>query len=246
MSDAIVACRKLVKLADPDEVSGVVEKIAVVEEKITRACTKIKTLYGLEVNARPAIRAQIKILERERERLRRINEFGNLPCLSFEPLTWRDQKGWPRLAILGLDSPRFVLSVVGRYKRNDFGTPRRIYRTVTTPKLPQLIQDCFKDVSDKLMEMAKEKKRSIHLATEYIGVIPDVTREKISEAKPMFRDIFLIAEARVWVLSETVIPRPRPRRSDPIVVGFDGANLWIIDSFDLTPVERYVKLEFSV
>lgn len=70
--------------------------------------------------------------------------------------------------------------------------------------------------------------------TRFSGKVPQATREKI---RSVLRtndftgdNIFLIYEAQ-W--HPVAVPDP-----DPIVAGWDGKNLWIIDVFDLTPVER--------
>jgi hypothetical protein len=71
----------------------------------------------------------------------------------------------------------------------------------------------------------------------FIGLLPCKTREKISKYKGEFQEVFILAEAH-WKV--TVVRNP-----DPLVIGFDGYNFWLIDKFDLTSVEAYAAAEFA-
>ena len=54
-------------------------------------------------------------------------------------------------------------------------------------------------------------------------------------------DIFLIAEVEEWTVNKEIVPHP-----DPLVVGYMGGCLWLICSFEETPLEKYVRQEFAV
>lgn len=252
MQSALAECLKSAKFATQEQIIGASDKITRVDDTISRAELRIKALFGFEANAKPVIQAHVGKLRKERERLQNLSKYGQFGCLDTSPLKWRDASGYPRLVVLSLDSPRFELSVVCKQgwrvdsrSGNDVKMTQR--KSFVFPKLPKVIACCYRDVLERLVATAKESRKSQFLATEYNGVIPDQTREKIHEALKQFSGVFLIAEAKNWSLTEKKPKQmPRPNRGDPIVVGFDGSNLWVIDSFDLTPIERLVKSEFTI
>jgi hypothetical protein len=79
-------------------------------------------------------------------------------------------------------------------------------------------------------------------------------RPKIKEALELFKlqtnhgqvidHVYLMAEVKHWDTSVEIKPRPPRVWLDPLVVGWDGLDLWLITSFDMTPLERYVTKEF--
>ena len=74
------------------------------------------------------------------------------------------------------------------------------------------------------------------IGVRYTGVIPKDTKRRIAEARDRFGDnIFLLAETGSW----TVVPE------DPLVVGFDGDSLWLIDKFDTVSIEALIATEFT-
>ncbi len=242
---AVKECLKTVKYANTKELLSVPRQLQKVERSTAAAKERLVNLLGFERSAIPVIERQVRRLEEERERLLRVQEFGQLPWLSLEPLTWRDKRGWPRLVVLSLNSPRFVLT--GKVERNT-STGYTRYLTKIEPSLPKPIEACYRDVLSTLRKQAKKERSTITLATEYKGVIPPDVRKKIlaaQNAKPAFNGIFIIAEVGEWAMTKVAAPKLKPREADPLVVGFDGANLWIIAKFDLTPVES-LMLEFTV
>lgn len=197
---------------------------------------------------------------RERERLeadavaeselvaRYCNEYKRL---DLAPLRWRTKKGLPLLAIFSLTNGMFSLGVRTerwRYERYDsYGYSwRTSTKQVYTPSLPKPVKACFADVVGKILELAKQKKKTVLLSAEFSGVIPLEAKQKIAEARKKFADIFILAEVKDWKIEErkatTVKPKPAPIvRGDPLVVGWDGKGFWLIMSFDTTSLERYVE-----
>jgi len=57
-----------------------------------------------------------------------------------------------------------------------------------------------------------------------------------------FEQILIITEAPQWKVES--IPQPPPP-ADPLVVGRIGSVLWLIDAFDVTPVENLVRAEWT-
>ena len=107
---------------------------------------------------------------------------------------------------------------------------------------------------------------SKHISCEFQGLIPQSTREKIQRALPDFSittqcvemvktrwyrkaqpvtktttatNIFLIGEVTKWQ-----VDKKSQIQTDPLVVGYKAGGLWLIDSFDETPLEEYVRREF--
>lgn len=235
---AIAEAVRTAKKSDVKEVNAAAEALLQLDAKIAEVRGMKKGLLGIERHAKLAIEKKLREMYRERIRLQSLSRLGDYSCMSFEPLKWRDKDGWPRLVILDLESPKFQLSCAGR--RSFSG--RKSFRSVMHPKLPDGFPSCYGDVSKKLNDMARSSGKSVHLTTEYSGLIPAATKEKIATAKTQFKAVFMIAEANKWTLEKTAIPRP----ADPLIVGFDGTHLWIVDHFDMTTIEKYIKAEFAV
>ena len=90
-------------------------------------------------------------------------------------------------------------------------------------------------------------KTLLTLEEQFLGFIPDSTKERIAEALQIFGDykswsdetepnIYIIKEAVSW---QRVVPA-----GDPLVIGVRGKQAYLIDQFDTTPIERYVVDEF--
>ena len=74
------------------------------------------------------------------------------------------------------------------------------------------------------------------------GIIPETTKEKIKEATKIFtgcesRGIFLIKECPSWL--------EHPITKDPLIVGVIGDHAYLIDHFDCTDLEHWIKQEFT-
>jgi hypothetical protein len=84
-------------------------------------------------------------------------------------------------------------------------------------------------------------RKSIEIETSFKGIIPATTKEKIKKAEETFSDknhgIFLIKECPVWQESEIT--------KDPLIIGVIGDQAYLIDKFDCTALEDYVKAEFT-
>jgi len=80
----------------------------------------------------------------------------------------------------------------------------------------------------------------VTLEHEFLGIIPEDTRKKINNAVESkdFDDIYLIKECTEWNVS--------PITQDPLIIGVKGKKAYIIDHFDCTDIESYVKKEFSL
>lgn len=153
------------------------------------------------------------------------------PTMSFEPLQWRDQQGFPQLALFSVDDPVFAINSEGWIH----------------PKLPRKIQRLYADVVIKLQSMEREqmsaRTRRSHDDYEYeievrfAGVLPSETRERIQSHRCLFEETYLLAEVARWNVSI---------KRDPLVLGYRRGKFSLFDSFDVTPLEDYIKAEFTV
>lgn len=177
---------------------------------------------------------------RQIKRLTDVEKLRQYATFSVEPLKWRNKDGWPRLAVFSLASPTVKFAVIAQTA--DW-TGRRSWKRHIAPTYPRLISDCYADVLAAMSIKAKALKKSVHLEAQFTSLIPAPIKAKIAEAQPHFKEIFIVAEAPNWKLETVAIPRPQ---RDPLVVGFDGHNLWLIAAFDATPLERYIQDEWTL
>jgi hypothetical protein len=110
------------------------------------------------------------------------------------------------------------------------------------PILPKEMASCYEDVIETLREKKRVmgSKKGLEWKASYRGVIPDEVKGKIKQARRIFKQVFIVAEPEKWSLEKVTYPP-----GDPLVVGWDGKLLWLVDSFDTTPLEEYVKLEYA-
>lgn len=175
----------------------------------------------------PAIDAHLKVLERASEGYRPFP----LDRLQ-EVLAWRNTDGWPTIAPFSIESPRLELAIhpSGNWDRGEV-------RRVIHPALPPPLRECYEDVFEKLRRRADNWK-SIHLAVAFTGVLPPDVRATVIAAQRHFKQILMLAEVDHWQIEEREVPAIR---TDPLVVGFDGQDFWLIAAFDLTPIEEAIR-----
>ena len=191
-------------------------------------------LFPVERGLLPMIRSKRTEVAKRVRQFESLNKLSQYAVFSLESLKWRDRQGLPRLAVFSLESPDFELAVVGH---RDSWSGNRRWKQVVNPKLPEGMMACYKDVLGKLSEMAKRTKKTTRLRGQFGALIPPVIKEKIVQVRDEFKEIFIVAEAPRWDLKQTAIPRPD---KDPLVIGYDGVNYWLIAAFDSTPLEEYI------
>lgn len=247
MRGIVKECFNLSTVATEEDIAQATNHLLQVESKIAEGESRLSDLFGFEIKAKPRLREGLDELTREKARLKRLSEFGRFPCLNLEPFRWRNKNGWPKLALFSLDSATCEISIQVKARRNSWGEQRGFqYARSSSPRLPEAIASCYEDVFQALMLKAKEEKASVSLSTAFLGIMPDTVRSTIKEVGPAFEQIFLVVESKQWQMAIKKAPKPIPREADPLVVGFDGENFWIIASFDPTPLERMVKDWFSI
>lgn len=84
--------------------------------------------------------------------------------------------------------------------------------------------------------------RNKTISTFFKGLIPATTKQKVKDAEPIFSGcisarLFLIKECPSWTEREVT--------KDPLIVGVIGVQAYLIDAFDCTDLEEYVKKEFT-
>jgi hypothetical protein len=192
-----------------------------------------KELYGIEAHSR----RQLLIAEKLQQRYKRFLAKHNraYPPISLNALReYRTKEGWPTFAIFSLHWPEFKIVAMAR---PDWSRPAR-GEVVFTPELPDAIENCYQDIGQNLLQRSQRVSGRVTLAAEFSGLIPNEVKDKIADAEPIFKEIFVIAEPNRWSLTE-----PARIPADPLVVGWDGEGLYLIAEFDTTPVEEALMLE---
>ncbi len=216
-----------------------------------------KGLFGLEQDAAAEFDEALRRLKIEEADAAERAAFSGalkeirLKVLSLEVFGWRRKKdGLPSLAIFGLDSPVCKFSAARRQRYNDWGVSRGTANSfVTTPILPKPLRVYYDDIAKLLQRRRSSGQRlaSATISVRFAGVIPPATREKIRKSLPVFDQVFILAEAPDWKATQRrrrVKPVPMPI-GDPLVVGYKAGQLFLIDTFDTTPVENYIAQEFT-
>lgn len=204
---------------------------------------KFKNLLPIERGAVPGLK------ERMRE-ARSMEKISRYPLFKLQCLKWRDKQGLPLLVVYDINSPNFKLST--RASRQWSGS-RISWSKGLLPNLPTEMIKCYADVHNMLIERGMKKRRKLTngrlgMPTNYAitatfeGLIPTEVREQIIKAKKEFAKIFIVAQAPKYQIKESISPVPRRSLNrDPLVIGYDGANYWLIAAFDMTTLEEYVN-----
>ena len=118
---------------------------------------------------------------------------------------------------------------------------------LVTPAIPDIMAKHYLD-EGLLRNLAGRCTRcnlsGMELTAKYGGAMPDTVRENIhkwtnvSTGQPRFdrNEVLIVAEApdESWQVKD--IPR-----LDPLVIGIAHGLLWLVDAFDLTPVEKLAR-----
>lgn len=196
------------------------QQIEVLAKQIKEGESLLESLWPIEEAAKRKVAEALAPLKKQWGELMR--NASSYKRLSLEPLTWRDKNGWPNLAVFDLRYPKVIVyhyanavrfAGDGRYGSGEC-TQRQLH-------YPDAILKCYQDLGGKLGNRAVEM--------IFTGTIPMDVKLTIGAAKSMFDKIFIITEAKNWQV-QMLDP-------DPLVVGWDGEGLWLIDAFDVTPLE---------
>lgn len=114
----------------------------------------------------------------------------------------------------------------------------------TPPVFEGHLLNSLDNFKDKATKKKFKKIRSFQIETTFQGIIPKETKERIEQAEAIFGNgIYMIAETKPEQWREA-----RILTKDPIIVGISSMTerCYLIDHFQTTPVEDYVRREFSV
>lgn len=155
------------------------------------------------------------------------------PAMDMSFLNWRRKAdGWPVFAVYEPDSPvcefRISFGEWGHARNERF------------PASPGDYSDVFRKMAATMRSEGSTMFNSRALRSTFKGIIPDTTRAciKSAVASGEFNKVLIVGEA-VWEQIDSVV------RYDPLVIGTLGTKGWLLDAFDLTPIERIVKAEFA-
>lgn len=199
---------------------------------------KLNNLLPIEAGQEPQLVKHLREMDRFLTAMKPRRH--RYPILSAEPLTWRDNQGWPSLVILSLEQNE-MLEIRGTNQRvwnylplaND-----RQYQGILT----DIITPCYSDVGEKLMKSSPQYGHSFIRMSLGNLLIPPSTRQKIVKAREFFDEqLYIIVEAKEWQVGKVIYPKP-----DPLIVGYEDGHLFLIDVFDLTPLEKLMASEYSM
>jgi len=211
---------------------------------------KLDRLLPVELDARQELESRLAELYREGMRVKSVNAIG-LPVLDERVLEWRREKErgvpLPVFAVTSLGHPETSFHVSGRY---DDDRNFVVSYLQVTPQAPRFMRERYDDVLNGMWELSRRKRAVVFLGTRYTGVIPDAARQAILDSPFDTDELYLLREVprEDWHLSvKEVKPPPRPARHwDPIVVGVRDASMYVVTTFDPTPLESYVAEEFAL
>ena len=201
--------------------------------ELVKVRTAMQGLLPIEKATIDQLKAfEVKLL-REQVLAKSDQKHSNFPKFPLAAFTWRDKRGFPRLVPFSLTSPNFI---IGTIRDNSWrGTSYRGPENRT--RLPKPIQELYKDVLKLTKDMAKAEGKSIRLRAEFSGMIPQEVRDQIAEVKGLFQNLYIVSEVKGWAVEKTA----PIRKTDPLLVGWDGYQAWLLASFDTTSVEKYIE-----
>ena len=212
--------------------SAALRDVEAVESELIRVRSGMERLLPIERLASDEFKAIETRLLRERLTVLSESKISDFPKFPMEALTWRDKNGFPRLAPFSLETPSFSIANV---MERSWG--RNLNHYVSTPSLPRELKKLYDDVFKLIRVMSKEERKTVRLRTQFTGLIPQSVKDQIVETKPLFKQLFVVAEVKKWALDK-IAPI---RRADPLLVGWDGYQLWLCASFDTTTTEKYIE-----
>lgn len=253
------ACRVTPGDVDPEELGRLIVR------RDQMAGVKRKLLPIEEVAAAPVVEV-VRDLESKVARLQRrqrIVEFskGEYQIQDVEPLKWRRaDTHMPVFGVFHPNVPNFgFVATVGRTSAGMEGLfdqlfssrERKRLNVRVLPSLPDIVVDCYEDIIVLVNERAQATFRKAanvqtvetRLTVKFDGLLPDHIKQEMVRAarSKLFRTFFIIAEVDEWKWNTVVTSR----RGDPILVGFDGEELWRLKVFDTTSAEQLMADEYS-
>lgn len=171
----------------------------------------------------------------------------------------RTKEGWPAFAIFDSQRPECQIKI--EENNNHF---RVTFASAKERIFPSLfLRDEYRDITGRLhKEIDKRYGRfrtsdySCSISCKFTGVLPNKVRDLIKQYhKPEkvaadlapargvlgFQNVYIVMEAPAWQVDMEVLPQ----NLDPLVIGEFGDAFWLLDVFDVTPLERIAASEFA-
>ncbi|MBU4308714.1 MAG: hypothetical protein KJ566_02880, partial [Nanoarchaeota archaeon] len=106
--------------------------------------------------------------------------------------------------------------------------------------------ECSEDCNENIFYIIENVNRyydKLNIESEFKALIPDKVKQKVKESQQYFskENIFIISETK---FEEWYNPKTKSGTiftQDPLIMGLNGKNAHIIDSFDTTPLEELIK-----
>ena len=120
------------------------------------------------------------------------------------------------------------------------------------PAVTRLYDDVHRVIQTRVNKKAREDDdregkiglRTYRISTQFGGLIPLDVKQKIERARNtgIFRNLFILAAVTQW--QEDFTTATFSNEGDPLVIGWDGYQFWLVDKFDTTSLEQIVVDEF--
>ncbi len=136
------------------------------------------------------------------------------------------------------DSSRCTLWASARVFHRESGTSIP-YQLAHYFHLPAMEAHARKIIGWKIWQQV-----TVSLTARFTGVIPAEIKAKMDKSQKIFDEIVIVTEAPDWEMTTRCEVIPLVKR-DPLVIGRKGDHFWLIDIFDVTPMEEYVSKEFT-
>jgi len=220
--------------------------------------TTLGTALPLETDLKTGLTRRLHRINLEIARYEHTPEF-ELPTLDPMFLSWKTRAGFPAFSIFRLDSDTMTVSFAineiallsafrssGATLLSDLIESRAFDGKFSmTPAIPEFMAKYYlnEGLRKNLQARCNERRlQCIDLTAKYGGVMPESVRENVHKwsnvphGQPRFDEILIVAEApeESWQVKE--IPR-----ADPLVIGIAHKLLWLVDVFDLTPIEKFAR-----
>ncbi len=209
---------------------------------------RISESLPFETDARTALARQLKIFERQSDILEGAAEL-DMPILDPAFLSWKTRAGFPGFSVFTVDDDKTEISFLGSEYRNHMDKKDGFNPFLMSPQLPPFMAKHYLDgilARNLLGHCVANRFSEVTLTAQYRGFMPDSVLQKIKMYRQSlsfrftFEFIFIIAEAPDDAWQVKGIPQ-----KDPLVVGVRKGILWLIDAYDLTPAEQFVKDLYS-
>lgn len=215
---------------------------------------RLDNLLPVEETARKELDGLLQTTTRALRMIDLSKEIG-LPVLSQEVFSWTKMQRsfqrrfglWemlevPALAYIPVDRNSCQIGVnrMGRAWIND----RESYYRQSD--MPSGIEEAYLKIASKLAVVANDRRlENLSINYAYRGLVPDDVRAivKTEQARGRFDRLAFVCDVDHWQVQQ--IKAPPVVYLDPILVGEKGGALWVLASFDPTPVESYIAAEFT-